>query len=45
MKTFTAILEDYRHGHVTVVDRESLEAASYECYRAATNLLSGMKPR
>jgi Mn-dependent DtxR family transcriptional regulator len=39
----------YRHGHVTIVDRESLEAASCECYRAATNLLrsvtDGMKPR
>jgi CRP-like cAMP-binding protein len=29
----------YRHGHVTIVDREQLEAASCECYRAATNLL------
>jgi len=39
----------YRHGHVTIVDRESLEAASCECYRAATTLLrsvtDGMKPR
>jgi len=29
----------YRHGRVTIVDREHLEAASCECYRAATNLL------
>jgi CRP-like cAMP-binding protein len=29
----------YRRGHVTIVDRESLEAASCECYRAATTLL------
>ena len=29
----------YRHGHVTIVDRENLEAASCECYRAATDLL------
>jgi Mn-dependent DtxR family transcriptional regulator len=29
----------YRHGRVTIVDREQLEAASCECYRAATNLL------
>src|SRR5437867_961022 len=30
----------YRHGHVTIVDRKNLEAASCECYRAATNLLN-----
>jgi CRP-like cAMP-binding protein len=39
----------YRHGHLTIVDRDSLEAASCECYRAATDLLNGvtngMKPR
>jgi CRP-like cAMP-binding protein len=29
----------YRRGHVTIVDRESLEAASCECYGAATRLL------
>ena len=29
----------YRHGSVTIVDREHLEAASCECYRAATDLL------
>jgi CRP-like cAMP-binding protein len=29
----------YRHGRVTIVDRENLEAASCECYRAATDLL------
>jgi CRP-like cAMP-binding protein len=38
----------YRHGHVTIVDRESLEAASCECYRAATDLLTavtdGLRP-
>jgi CRP-like cAMP-binding protein len=32
----------YRHGHVTIVDRENLEAASCECYRAATDLLKGV---
>jgi CRP-like cAMP-binding protein len=32
----------YRHGRVTIVDRESLEAASCECYRAATNLLNAV---
>lgn len=29
----------YRRGHVTIRDRESLEDASCECYRAVTNLL------
>jgi CRP-like cAMP-binding protein len=29
----------YHRGHVTIVDRERLEAASCECYRAATDLL------
>src|SRR5438552_1993212 len=29
----------YRHGHVTIVDREALEDASCECYRAVTALL------
>ena len=29
----------YRHGHVTIGDRENLEAASCECYLAATDLL------
>ena len=28
-----------RHGKVTIVDREALESASCECYRAATDLL------
>ena len=32
----------YRHGHVTIVDRENLEAASCECYRAATDLLKAV---
>ena len=32
----------YRHGRVTIVDRESLEAASCECYRAATALLKAV---
>ena len=32
----------YRHGRVTIVDRENLEAASCECYRAATNLLKSV---
>ena len=29
----------YRHGQVTIVDREKLEGASCECYRTATELL------
>jgi CRP-like cAMP-binding protein len=29
----------YHRGHVTIVDREKLEAASCECYRATTDLL------
>ena len=29
----------YHRGHVRIVDGEKLEAASCECYRAATNLL------
>jgi CRP-like cAMP-binding protein len=29
----------YRRGHVTIADREALEEASCECYRAATELL------
>ena len=32
----------YHRGHVTIVDRERLEAASCECYRAATALLNGV---
>jgi Mn-dependent DtxR family transcriptional regulator len=32
----------YRHGHVTIVDRENLEAASCECYRTATDLLEAV---
>lgn len=32
----------YHRGHVTIVDREQLEAASCECYRAATNLLKSV---
>jgi CRP-like cAMP-binding protein len=32
----------YRHGHVSIVDGESLEAASCECYRAATTLLKSV---
>ena len=29
----------YRHGQVTILDREKLKAASCECYQAATDLL------
>jgi len=29
----------YRRGNVTIVDREELESASCECYRAAADLL------
>jgi CRP-like cAMP-binding protein len=32
----------YRHGRVTIVDRKNLEAASCECYRAATDLLNAV---
>jgi CRP-like cAMP-binding protein len=32
----------YHRGHVTIVDRERLESASCECYRAATDLLKSV---
>ena len=32
----------YHRGLVTIVDRERLEAASCECYRATTDLLSAV---
>jgi CRP-like cAMP-binding protein len=35
----------YHRGHVTIVDRERLEAASCECYRAATDLLNSVTAR
>jgi CRP-like cAMP-binding protein len=34
----------YHRGHVTIVDRERLESASCECYRAATTLLANVTP-
>ena len=35
----------YHRGHVTIVDREGLEAASCECYRATTDLLNAVTQR
>ncbi len=35
----------YHRGHVTVLDREKLEAASCECYRAATDMLESVTKR
>ena len=35
----------YHRGHVTVVDREKLEAASCECYETATELLKAVTVR
>jgi CRP-like cAMP-binding protein len=35
----------YHRGHVTVVDRENLEAASCECYQTATDLLKSVTRR
>ena len=32
----------YHRGHVTVLDRQQLEAASCECYRVVTNLLQSV---
>jgi CRP-like cAMP-binding protein len=32
----------YRHGKVSIVDREALEGASCECYRTATDLLEAV---
>jgi CRP-like cAMP-binding protein len=32
----------YHRGHVSIVDRPSLESASCECYRAAAELMSGV---
>jgi len=32
----------YHRGHVTILDREQLEAASCECYRTATDLLNAV---
>jgi hypothetical protein len=29
----------YRRGHVTIVDREQLEAAACECYQTTADLL------
>jgi hypothetical protein len=35
----------YHRGHVTIVDRENLEAASCECYQTATDLLKAVTRR
>ena len=35
-------LIEYSQGRVTIVDRKNLEAASCECYRAATDLLKSV---
>lgn len=35
----------YHRGHLTIVDREGLEAASCECYRATTDLLKAVTER
>jgi CRP-like cAMP-binding protein len=35
----------YHRGHVTVIDRENLEAASCECYQTATDLLKAVTRR
>lgn len=35
----------YRRGRLAIVDREGLEAASCECYRTATNLLTNVTRR
>ena len=35
----------YHRGHLTIVDREKLEAASCECYRTATDLLKNVTRR
>jgi CRP-like cAMP-binding protein len=33
----------YRRGHLTIIDREGLEAASCECYRVVQNLLAAVR--
>lgn len=39
----SAGLITYHRGHVTILDRERLESASCECYRATTDLLKRVK--